>query len=176
MSSTRSKRTRRTRANTWTEGRSTDKRSRRTFISLRRPSPATTRLGIESESARESVIEIDAIGIETIGIEVAGIIRRDETDKDRRRLDAIDEVLIEIGIGEAVVGVERVVRALRLAVEGVVVRLWIGDRRGRRGIQTGIEEIEVLVRVVRVVALDRLVKCWTKCALGVFYYYYFYFK
>ena len=69
------------------------------------------------------MIEIDAIGIETIGIEVAGIIRRDETDKDRRRLDAIDEVLIEIGIGEAVVGVERAVRALRLAVEGVVVRL-----------------------------------------------------
>lgn len=69
------------------------------------------------------MIEIDAIGIETIGIEVVGIIRRDETDKDRRRLDAIDEVLIEIGIGEAVVGVERVVRALRLAVEGVVVRL-----------------------------------------------------
>lgn len=96
------------------------KRSRRTFISLRRPSPATTRL--EIESAREIVIEIDATGIETIGIEVAGIIRRDETGKDRR-LDGIDEALTEIGIEEAAVGVVRVARALRLAVEGVVVRL-----------------------------------------------------
>ena len=97
-----------------------DRRSRRTFISLRRPSPATTRLEIESAREREIAIEIDATGIETIGIGAGGIIRRDETDKDRR-LDAIDEVLI--GIGEAAVGVERVVRALRLAGEDVVVRL-----------------------------------------------------
>ena len=76
----------------------------------------------EAKIEKEIVIEIDATGIETIGIEVAGIIRRDETGKDRR-LDGIDEALTEIAIEEAAVGVVRVARALRLAVEGVVVRL-----------------------------------------------------